>query len=470
MTDHPDDPAADLAAGSASGLVAGRRDGTGPAAGTDAAARSGRRAPAAVAFATAGTLVAATLVGYAVWATAACPGGPSDRALTADVPGGTVYPDPGDLRDRRDARTGARLAAVGLPGRPRWALWADLPERRDGELVRRDPEIVAVALTGSTLVTVQRFGEVSPFGPGPSTTVLAAYDAATGALRWQVEGPSARGEVQLVATGPALLVLAPGSLTAVDVASGDVRWCTDAGRGEDRVAVVEAGPDQVVVAAQGARSLLRALDRATGDERWRVLYEAHDRRLAPVRAGDVVVAYAVPGEGGDSRLQAFDAITGEPRWTVPSDPPAALAGAADAVVVTTGRRDAGVTLLDPADGRPRWRAPLMTRGLVTTTVLDEGVLVGVRSFPGEVLLLDRDTGTQRWRVPGSEVEAYADTGPWPVVNGQLAFSGRRQLGLLDPATGAVTATPTDGEELRAVSPDARWAVVRSGDRWGVFGT
>ncbi|MGD9530087.1 PQQ-binding-like beta-propeller repeat protein [Pseudonocardia sp.] len=429
------------------------------------------RGRAVAALAAAGTLVAAGLVGYAVWATAACPGEPSDRALAADVPGGGVYPDLGDVRDLRDAETGARLAAVGLPGQPRWALWADLPERRDGELVRRDPEIAAVAVAGSTVVTVQRFGAVSPFGRGPAATVLAAYDAATGAVRWQVEGPSARGEVELVASDAAMLVIAPGSLTAVDVASGEVRWCADAGRDGGTVSVAEAGPAAVVVASQeGSRSLLRALDPATGDERWRVAYDAHDRRLAPVRAGDVVVTYAVPGEGGDSQLQAFDAATGAPRWTAPSDPPVALAGAADALVVATGNRDAGVSLLDPADGRPRWTVPLATRGLVTTTVLDDGVLVGVRSFPGEVLLLDRATGAQRWRTPGSEIEAYADEGPWPVVNGRLAFSGRRQLGVLDPATGAVTATATDGEELRAVSPDARWAVIRSGDRWGVFGT
>lgn len=435
---------------------------------TDTAARPGRTV---VALAVAAALVGATLVGYAVWTTASCAGGPSDRALTADVPGGTVYPRYDDVRERGDVATAARLAAVGLPAHPRWTLWADQPEVRDGERVDREPEIDAVALAGPTVVTVQRFGEVTLFGPSPTASVLAGYDAATGAVRWQVEGPAVRGEVTLVQAGAWLLVLTSGALTAVDPATGAVAWCADAGRADATVAVVEAGPGQVVVSAQdGARSLLRALDTATGRERWRVNYEAHDGRTAPVRAGGMVVAYVVPAEGGRSRLQAFDAATGAPDWTAPSELPSALAGGPRAVVVATAYGDVpGVTLLDPADGRPRWTTPLATKGLFRASVLDRGTLVAVRGVPGEVLLLDTATGAPRWSVPGSAVDGDAD-GRFLPVGGGLAFSGRERLGVLDPATGAVTATPTDGEELRAVAPDGRWVVVRSGDRWSVFGS
>jgi outer membrane protein assembly factor BamB len=272
----------------------------------------------------------------------------------------------------------------------------------------------------------------------PGTTLVAAYDAATGAPRWQVEGPRARGELRLLPSGGRLL-LAAERLTALDVADGGFAWCLD-GAGT----VVAADAQRVVLAAQDGRaSVLRGLDTATGHEQWRVRYEAHDSTLPPVVAAGVVVAFVVPEGGGASVLQAYDVATGEPRWTAAVDPPGALVGVGDGVLVAqvygAGR---GVVALDGRSGARRWVAPLPGTGSVQLWPAADGVVVDAESL----LRLDAATGATRWS--GAAVESPAAGAVPAVVGGVLVVPRVRGVDAVDLATGA-TASAGDTEVLAA---------------------
>ncbi len=279
-----------------------------------------RRSAPFLAVGAALVLLAGGLVAVGVWWATNCFGGWVGRPLGAEVPAAASGPDRADLAAAGDLRD------VGVDTTVRWGLWQHLDDiGESAKPVHRDPELRAATVADGQLVTAQRRpGSVEAVPP--DTTLVAAYDAATGTPRWQVEGPRARGELRLLAVGGRLL-LAAERLTALDVASGAFAWCVDAAG-----AVVAADAQRVVLATQdGRNSVLRSLDTATGAEQWRVGYEAHDATLRPVVTGGVVVAYVVPAGGGPSVLQAFDVAAGEPRWTAPSDPPGALVGNGESV-------------------------------------------------------------------------------------------------------------------------------------------
>jgi hypothetical protein len=123
----------------------------------------------------------------------------------------------------------------------------------------------AATVADGLLVTAQRRpGSVAAVAA--DTTLVAAYDAATGAPRRQVEGPRARGDLRLVAAGEQLL-MAADRLTVLHGTTGAFAWCV-----EEPGTVVAVDAQQVILAAQDGRdSVLRSLDTATGAERWRVV-------------------------------------------------------------------------------------------------------------------------------------------------------------------------------------------------------
>ena len=173
------------------------------------------------------------------------------RPLGADVPAAASGPDRADLAAAGDLRD------VGVDTTVRWGLW----QHHDGigesaKPVHPGPELRAATVADGQLVTAQRRpGSVEAVPP--DTTLVAAYDAATGTPRWQVEGPRARGELRLLAVGGRLLLVAE-RLTALDVASGAFAWCVDAAG-----AVVAAEAQRVVLAVQDGPALVAGAASAT---------------------------------------------------------------------------------------------------------------------------------------------------------------------------------------------------------------
>ncbi len=404
-------------------------------------------------------LAAAGLVGVVVWASSGCPGEPTDRALAADAPGGgSRFPEHAAAAGRVDARVSAGLEAVGLRAEPRWAL------RQDGR-AEREATLDSVTVAGGLVVTLQGSTDAG------ADDVLAAYDAPTGAARWQLGWPATSGDGRLVPTpdGPLLVVVGEttASLAGVDTGTGRVLWCADDGHRAARTSVL-AGADQVLVAVQDGRdSHLRALDPSTGEERWRTDYEDHNRLVGPAVAGGVVVVHAVPDGGGTSLLHAYDLADGQLRWTAPADPPSLLAGGTAVALVAAHDHGADrdvVHALDPATGARRWAVPVPDAEVDGLDVLDAGVLVstGPAGGPSGLRLLDPTTGATRWSVAdtgsGYRVRPLRLTEPERVLR-----VGPERLTLVDATTGAVRSAPSDAIRVPAADPPGRVVVGSAGD-------
>jgi len=198
--------------------------------------------------------------------------------------------------------------------------------------------------------------------PSAGTTLLAAIDAATGRVRWQLD-PQPRGGddmgplVTLPARGwPAVLAAdyLPGRLWLVSGRNGRVRWSVPAPL-VPGTAPLAAGPGVVAFETPGAASSpvtptmsLVGRDAGTGVVRWA-------RRLpvpvsAPaVRAGPDIVLNPdrslTDGEPSDVLL-AFRADTGRPAWgvTLPAPAAAPQVPAPGGLLVQAGHDAAGCAI------------------------------------------------------------------------------------------------------------------------------
>jgi outer membrane protein assembly factor BamB len=197
--------------------------------------------------------------------------------------------------------------------------------------------------------------------------------------------------------------------------------------------------------------VLRSLDTARGAELWQLGYEADAPR--PVVTGGVVVAYVVPAGGGPSVLQAFDVATGEPRWTAPADPPGALVGYGESVLVAdVYGAPRGVVALNARSGTRRWTAPLPGSGPVQLWPVEDGVVVNAES------LVRLDAGVPRWSGrgrPGATTGSRARRRGWGA--GRAAVPGGRHD---RPRSGA--AASSAGTAVLSVSSAA--LVARRGER------
>lgn len=412
-----------------------------------------QNAPRRIAVIAAAVLAAGLLglAGSAMWPRSDCTAGPTDRALaaSADLTAGTT--------------PAGHLRTVGVQVAARWSLVGDRREQRGGEW---EPWFTAAAVTGDLVVIGHRPEPTGWFGS--DSTVLAAYDARTGATRWQIDGPAINDTPFLLPGAPGQLLLFDkddGDVTAVDAATGTVAWCTDTADDEWGAEIVAADAERIVLTSHGDGSRLRALDTATGNELWDVAFEAGS--ATPVLAGDVVLGHAVPEDRTGNELRAYDVATGTMRWAAPAHlPPDLAAGRAAAVLATTSGDGRLVTALDPHTGEPKWLAAVGTDGGSTPRfrvlhVLDEGVLVAVDS---ELVLLDAATGATRWAAPGLIDSMYASG--LLVLQGptRLLVSGSDQLAAVDVATGAVTPTPTEGEYVITAARTGDVVVTLQGPR------
>jgi outer membrane protein assembly factor BamB len=157
-------------------------------------------------------------------------------------------------------------------------------------------------------------------------------------------------------------------------------------------------------------------------------------------------------------LQAFDVATGEPRWAAPADPPGALVGNGDDVLVAavySAPRE--VVALDARSGARRWAAPLPGSGSVQLWPVEDGVVVSA----GSLVRLDA-VGAPRWSAAGVDP---VPAGLEPAVVGRALVVPRyRGVDTIDLATGA--AASSAGTAVLSVSAAA--LVARRGERVTVF--
>jgi outer membrane protein assembly factor BamB len=236
---------------------------------------------------------------------------------------------------------------------------------------------------------------------GDGVTVLARRD---GAVRWSARfGPGLdnaglTGAVALAhpTDGPPLVVgTRDGAVAAFDGASGGIRWKV---RFDGDVVTAPAVDDLAGIAVvlwhpDRGEGRLRALDLATGATRWESA--TLEKTAAPV-VHDGVVLISEGDDFSHARARALDLGTGAVRWerALPKSFEWETEPAAAGTDYVTVDHFGTATDLDVATGNLRWQRS------GDWALLDTQVVIGDRSvafhdFEGHLVVLDRESGRVR---------------------------------------------------------------------------
>ena len=201
---------------------------------------------------------------------------------------------------------------------------------------------------------------------------------------------------------------------------------------------------------------LFAVDRSGGEARWRRVLGSGP---GPTAGSHVVVEQDVV-VAGDGDLFAFDRLIGEPRWRFGSAEAVAVGrylGDAMAGTVYAGSQSGRLFALDVRNGVRRWSsAPLGFRATVFAPVVSaDQVAAGFTDFAegnrvGGVVLFDRETGAERWRVrfPARGRSTHPAFGGGLLIMGQtvVAAASDGTLYGLARSTGQIQWTTTAGAQ------------------------
>lgn len=256
---------------------------------------------------------------------------------------------------------------------------------------------------------------------------------------WRTDVGAAFGPLALQATNDLLLVATRAGDVSIVTSEGRERGRVRLGNSiEGPIAVVDGR--RIVVALDGTAWGVVAYDLMEGRVLWRALrHVAHP-------AGVVVAAGVAVAPARDGWVRGLDADTGEERWRFQADadtaafvaPPILLGDGSVAVADIRGR----VAALDPATGRPRWRADVGAP-VYTAMAVGERLLV-VPTTRSTLAALDAGTGVPRWTRTGDAPRVRFGV---PTVTGGAVFVGATdgRFRRLDAATGEETwGYPSDG--------------------------
>jgi outer membrane protein assembly factor BamB len=162
-----------------------------------------------------------------------------------------------------------------------------------------------LTLAGETLIATLKYLRAS--ATGRDTGIVAALDAATGAVRWRVvidpDSVTESGVVHpaVVWGNNVIVVTFSHEVFSFDLTTGAVRWRFDAAYGEPRVGNGGlAGCDGRVIVPTGDLGLV-ALDAATGAVLW---------KLPDIKEGSLSWVYCSHGTVLAGRLRVFAALSG----------------------------------------------------------------------------------------------------------------------------------------------------------------
>lgn len=276
---------------------------------------------------------------------------------------------------------------------------------------------------------------------------IHAVDIDTGTEQWRVETP--HGDYGSPALADGMVIAAPvdhgplGPLRALEADTGEQRW-----EASGRSPTVAAG---TVYYFYDDEVKARSID--DGTEQW---------SYSPARTGYMSVASPAVADGtvifslqhgsGEERILAMDADTGEKQWHV-------LFGSstnyvptiADGTVYFVTERN--LFAYDVADGTERWRVPLSqigTRGNGGSVAVENGVVYA----PDEedVVAIDTESREVLWRFGGSSISVSSA----PVVADGTVYVGTDGGGIytLEAGTGEVLGQFVPDTDLSMYEPPA----------------
>lgn len=211
--------------------------------------------------------------------------------------------------------------------------------------------------------------------------VVRAYDAATGADRWQIrlgDRMSVQSAPLLVAAGRMFVATDTGRMVLIDTQAGRILWQVDSGL------PVYASPasDDARIVVPSTRGIVLSLDAATGREQWRFDSGMETARMSGVALDGSRVLFG----STDTIVRQLDAGTGRVEWetaldAVVSAPPQVTHGTV--WVGTMGRQLIG---LDGTTGEVVWSTDLKGRIKSAMATMDGSLIVLIE--PRYVLKFD----------------------------------------------------------------------------------
>lgn len=335
--------------------------------------------------------------------------------------------------DRRPARAAlapragliavlAILAALPLGG----CGWFDDEEILEGERIRIRPEAASATQAPTMAPLPEPVRNADWTQTNGNATHNLGHLAGPGALNraWTANAGSGNDKSpitsQPIVVGGSIYTLdADGTLMAFDAGTGARRWQSslvpegeDAGDGYGGGLAADGGR---IFAATGFGELL-AIDPASGEIFWRRFFGA-PFRAAPAAAEGLVVAVT-----RDNRAIALTAQDGSERWQLEGGPAQTglLGGASPAIaggLAVLPFASGELLAVGTASGRPLWNAVLTSgrRGLARSNIIDiTGDPVVVGSFviaanqAGRMLAVDARSGQRAWtRSIGSQGSIWA---------------------------------------------------------------
>lgn len=229
--------------------------------------------------------------------------------------------------------------------------------------------------------------------------VVTAWDAASGQRLWRTEldvllsaGPGAgKGTVVVAGTN--------GDVVALRDEDGTVLWRTEVQR-ESLAKPIVADDSVVVYTIDGT---LRVLSRFNGNERWSLSEQLPPLTLRGSSSPTVVGRTVVAGFD-NGRLIATGILDGAPRWEIVLSPPTGRSdlerladvdghiAAVDQDIYATAYQGR-LAALAVESGQILWSREISTHVGVSADAEN----IYLTSDIGEVIALDRSTGTEKWR-------------------------------------------------------------------------
>jgi outer membrane protein assembly factor BamB len=222
-----------------------------------------------------------------------------------------------------------------------------------------------------------------------------AFDARTGAARWQRRTGGPVYASAAVAKGVAAIASGDGVVYGLDVATGAVRWTYALPPSKSAFAQSPAATDGERIYVGAWDRHVYALDAATGALVWRHLATPRSFAYSAAIGGPAVADGVVYVPSNDNVLHALDARTGAPRWTYSS--PGDKVGYSSPAVVGDrlyvgclgGKGE--VRCLSTADGSERWTAATGHTIYDSSPAVADG-RVAIGSVDGNLWLLDAADG------------------------------------------------------------------------------